>query len=196
MKYGIITYTSAQNWGGILQSFALYSYLRKQGHNVELINYRDFDSRIFKPRKQIKDIVYSVLKYRENKERIARYQKFRYDHLGLKGESVSSNSLKDLNSEYDAFITGSDQLWNCETEICYDFYLQFAEDEKLLLSYGPSFGQDAIPERFKKDVAQLLNRYDMMSVRERSGSKIVEELTGKKFQSFVILHFCLAKRIG
>lgn len=193
MKYGIITYTSAQNWGGILQSYALYSYLRKLGYNAELINYRDFDARIFKPRKQLKDIVYSALKYKENKARIARYQKFRYNHLGLKGQSVSSESLKNLNAKYDAFITGSDQLWNCETEICYDFYLQFAEDDKLLLSYGPSFGQDAIPERFKKDIAELLNRYDMMSVRERSGSKIVEELTGKKIPVVCDPTFLLSK---
>lgn len=193
MKYGIITYTSAQNWGGILQSFALYYYLCKQGYDVELINYRAFDSRIYKPRKQIKDIIYSALKYKENKARIARYQKFRYEHLELKGESITSDGLKDLNSQYDAFITGSDQLWNCETKICYDFYLQFAEDKKLLLSYGPSFGQDVIPEQFKKEVTHLLNRYDMMSVRERSGSKIVEELTGKKIPVVCDPTFLLCK---
>lgn len=181
MKYGIITYTSAQNWGGILQAYALYYYLKKDGYDVDLLNYRAFDSRLFKPRKQIKDIIFSVLKQRENRQRIQRYIDFRAKNLCLQGEPVSNGEeLKALNKTYDAFITGSDQLWNCETEICYDFYLQFAEDSKLLLSYGPSFGQDEIPEKFEKEVARLLERYDLMSVRESSGSKIVEKLTGKK----------------
>lgn len=181
MKYGIITYTSAQNWGGILQAYALYHYLKQENYDVELLNYRAFDARIFKPRKQAKDVLYSVVKYGENKQRIQRYVDFRAKNLCLQGEPVSNaEELKALNMTYDAFITGSDQLWNCETEICYDFYLQFAEDSKLLLSYGPSFGQDEIPGKFEEEVARLLNRYDLMSVRESSGSKIVEKLTGKK----------------
>lgn len=181
MKYGIITYTSAQNWGGILQAYALYYYLKKGGYDVDLLNYRPFDSRLFKPRKQIKDIFFSVLKQRENRQRIQRYIEFRAKNLCLRGEPISkSEELEALNKTYDAFITGSDQLWNCETEICYDFYLQFVEDSKLRLSYGPSFGQDEIPEKFEKDVARLLKRYNLMSVRESSGSKIVEKLTGKK----------------
>ena len=70
MKYGIITYTSAQNWGGILQAYALEKYLTDIGVDSELINYRAFDSRWFKPRKQLKDIVFSILRYPECKKRI------------------------------------------------------------------------------------------------------------------------------
>lgn len=164
-----------------IKAYALYYYLKKGGYDVDLLNYRPFDSRLFKPRKQIKDIFFSVLKQRENRQRIQRYIEFRAKNLCLRGEPISkSEELEALNKTYDAFITGSDQLWNCETEICYDFYLQFVEDSKLRLSYGPSFGQDEIPEKFEKDVARLLKRYNLMSVRESSGSKIVEKLTGKK----------------
>ena len=98
MKYGIITYTSAQNWGGILQAYALYYYLKKDGYDVDLLNYRSFDSRLFKPRKQIKDIIFSVLKQRENRQRIQRYIDFRAKNLCLQGEPVSNGEeLKALN---------------------------------------------------------------------------------------------------
>lgn len=180
MKCGIITYTSAQNWGGILQSYALYHYMKMQGYDVELINYRKFDGKKFKPRKNIKDIVYSVFMMRQNISRVKRYEQFRNTYLDLNNPVVvSKQEMESLNLRYDAFITGSDQLWNCETEICYDFYLEFVKDDKLLFSYGPSFGQDEIPKKFEPEVKRLLNRYNMMSVREKSGKKIVEQLTGK-----------------
>ncbi|MDM8125540.1 polysaccharide pyruvyl transferase family protein [Mediterraneibacter glycyrrhizinilyticus] len=183
MKYGIITYTSAQNWGGILQAYALKKYLSDIGVDIELINYRAFDSRWFKPRKQLKDIIFSILKYSECKNRIESYECFRKQYMGLDGPVFTTHEeLKTLNSVYDAFITGSDQLWNCETEICYDFYLDFVQDSKKKLAYGPSFGQDKIPEQFEQEVTRLLKRYDVKSVRERSGQRIVERLTGEKIQ--------------
>ena len=183
MKYGIITYTSAQNWGGILQAYALEKYLTDIGVDSELINYRAFDSRWFKPRKQLKDIVFSILRYPECKKRIDSYERFRKQNMGLDGLTYTTHEeLKTLNNKYDAFITGSDQLWNCETEICYDFYLDFVQKDKKKLAYGPSFGQETIPEQFEQEVARLLKRYDAKSVREKSGQRIVEKLTGEKIQ--------------
>lgn len=181
MKYGIITYTSAQNWGGILQAYALNKYISDLGVDCKLINYRKFDGRWFKPRKQLKDILFTLLKYKECKERIKSYEEFREQYMGLKEPTYTSqNELRSLNREFDAFITGSDQLWNCETKINYDFYLDFVEDKKKKLSYGPSFGQDKIPKQFEEEVARLLKQYDVMSVREKSGQAIVERLIRKK----------------
>lgn len=45
MKCGIITYTSAQNWGGQLQSYSLNEYIRSLGIDCELINYKTLDAR-------------------------------------------------------------------------------------------------------------------------------------------------------
>lgn len=181
MKYGIITYTSAQNWGGILQAYALKKHITDLGVDCRLINYRAFDSRWFKPRKQLKDIIATVLKYSQCKERVRAYEQFRQRYMGLNDVPVSTKEeMEALNSQYDAFITGSDQLWNCETRICYDFYLDFVHDDKKKLAYGPSFGQEQIPQQFEGEVARLIKRYDAKSVRERSGQKIVERLTGEK----------------
>lgn len=181
MKYGIITYTSAQNWGGVLQAYALKKHITDLGVDCRLINYRAFDSRWFKPRKQLKDIIATVLKYSQCKERVRAYEQFRQRYMGLNDVPVSTKEeMEALNSQYDAFITGSDQLWNCETQICYDFYLDFVHDDKKKLAYGPSFGQEQIPQQFEGEVARLIKRYDAKSVRERSGQKIVERLTGEK----------------
>ena len=38
MKIGIITIHNSPNYGACLQSFALYKYLKQQGHDVEIID--------------------------------------------------------------------------------------------------------------------------------------------------------------
>lgn len=39
MKIDFITYSAATNYGAMLQTYGLYSFLVSQGHNVETINY-------------------------------------------------------------------------------------------------------------------------------------------------------------
>ena len=45
MKVGILTFHWATNYGAVLQCYALQEYLRNEGHEVEIINYkpRKFD---------------------------------------------------------------------------------------------------------------------------------------------------------
>lgn len=40
MKIGILTFHWATNYGAVLQCYALQEYLREQGHDVEIINYK------------------------------------------------------------------------------------------------------------------------------------------------------------
>jgi hypothetical protein len=39
MKIGILTYHRAHNYGAMLQAYALRSFLREQGHQVEFVDY-------------------------------------------------------------------------------------------------------------------------------------------------------------
>ena len=40
MKTGILTFHAAHNYGAVLQAYALQEYLKKLGHEVEVIDYR------------------------------------------------------------------------------------------------------------------------------------------------------------
>ena len=40
MKIGILTFHCAHNYGAVLQCYAMQEFLRSQGHDVEIINYR------------------------------------------------------------------------------------------------------------------------------------------------------------
>ena len=43
MKIGIVTFNSAHNYGAVLQAWALQEYLKSEGHDPSVINYRIFD---------------------------------------------------------------------------------------------------------------------------------------------------------
>lgn len=86
----------------------------------------------------------------------------------------------DLNEEFDFFVAGSDQIWNCEVTGVEPFwFLDFARKEKRF-SYAASFGMDALPERGKMWYKERLRNFSAISVREKSGRGIVRELLDKE----------------
>ena len=41
MKIGILTFHGAHNYGSVLQAYALSTWLKDQGHDVQIINLRN-----------------------------------------------------------------------------------------------------------------------------------------------------------
>ena len=56
--------------------------------------------------------------------------------------------------------------------------LKFVEDNKKI-AFSASFGISELPEQYKQKTAEALKTFKAISVREDSGKKIVEELTGR-----------------
>ncbi|MCL2470341.1 MAG: polysaccharide pyruvyl transferase family protein [Propionibacteriaceae bacterium] len=98
-------------------------------------------------------------------------------------ERRTKQAMGELNNEFQAFLCGSDQLWNPTIDIVDDEnFLSFADDGKLLVSYATSFGGNAMDARWKKPVIQRniknLQRFDSVSVREDYGAKIARDVFG------------------
>ena len=55
-------------------------------------------------------------------------------------------------------------------------FLDFVESSKLKIAYAPSFGTTAVPDEFKNELRFLLGRFDAISVREKQGKKILNDL--------------------
>ena len=112
------------------------------------------------------------------------FDKFRINNLKISDEYISYAELQKLNSEFDVFICGSDQIWS---PISFDekFYLNFADNNKII-SYAPSFGINKIEDDYiKNKIKNLILRFNFISVRERQGEKIIKDLTGQE-QQFVL----------
>ena len=193
MRIATITYSWAQNWGAVLQAYALVEYLNSQGHDAKLIRYRPFDDRLISTVKSIPDGIVDLLTISQSKRRIDRYNEFRKNALKLTQQCVTHDELKALNDDFDCFITGSDQVWNIGRGANMDFYLTFADENKKRVSYAASFGVSAIPCEHQQDVTKGLSNIQMISVREESGRKIVSELDGRVAEVVLDPVFLLSK---
>lgn len=199
MKIGIITYwQSNDNYGQLLQCWALQQYLKDKGHQPYLIRY-DFINRtlpVNKWKKVLKLLlVYPALRaiWRKSKlksveDKIAsltiknkerRFDKFRDDRI--EQSKVVYHSLAELRAnppQADAYITGSDQVWSQllnikENEV---FFLNFGDSATKRISYAASFAMDEYPLNLYAILKDNLSRFDAISVREKAGVDICKNV--------------------
>jgi hypothetical protein len=192
-RIGIVTWFAHQNYGQVLQAFALQTTIKQLGYEPELINYQPrtvtskttsiFET-IFSRLPQITaSKVLRVLTrelYQLYHNRIsARKRLFktfvkRYLKVGQEVANINQLSL-----HYDGFICGSDQIWAPPVFNEY-YYLSFETDPKRKISYAPSFGLNTIPESLSKLVAAYTTNIKNLSVREETGANLLEELIGRR----------------
>lgn len=196
MDIAIITFINKRtnNYGQILQAYALQTYLQRRGHNVRHILYspiRSIDGRTtnkdkFKP--SINSIRAIILKYLIQPYRIYRNKCFNKKSPKDFSEFIDNylniipkhyHSLKELQLNYpqsDAYVCGSDQIWNTGTDSYAEaYYLNFGPKNSLRIAYAPSFGKETTDEGFLKFLKVQLSRFNIISTRELSGVKICKE---------------------
>lgn len=189
MKIGILTFWQSQdNYGQILQCWALQKYLREKGHDAFLIRYTHETPKSLLG-EQIKKIikVYPVLikigKILKNAEAHdentsipnRHFDEFKERYI-TKSPSIYKNivDLQRNPPQADCYIVGSDQVWahllnNKNNEV---YYLNFGDDKIRRISYAASFSMEQYPFELYKKLRKNLLRLDAVSVRERSGISI------------------------
>jgi len=192
MKIKTITCHNVYNHGAILQEFALLKYLEMEGHEAETINYQPAyladNYKLFTVPSQkwksnfIKKAIYIILKMPGRLKDLKRYKLFdefsqHYIQETKKIYKTNDEIIDDLPLA-DAYICGSDQVWNSLFQNGKDpsFYLDFAPSNKLKISYAASFAIDKLDEKIKPFVKAKVKKIDHISVRESSGIKILKDL--------------------
>lgn len=188
MKIGIVTITELDNFGNRLQNYALQQVLREFGHTVEtipnLIIYKYRKNRVWKAFfKLYGSLKWFLLKDRGILSCLEKQAKFEaYDSRSFCFSSKRStiNYIPpDLDSDYDVFVAGSDQIWNSYFLFNFDFnFLRFAQPYKRI-AYAASFGTDHVKDEYVKKFSNYLSELAHISVREIAGKRIVENLTDK-----------------
>jgi hypothetical protein len=82
-------------------------------------------------------------------------------------------------SKYSAFLVGSDQLWRTDSVEAGYFTLDFVPDDILKVAYSTSFGIKEVPWFQIKKNKKFLNRFDFISVREKSAANLIKELINR-----------------
>lgn len=94
-------------------------------------------------------------------------------------ESGYTPGQADFADEYDAYICGSDQVWNpTYPSTGSAYFLQFVPEHKRI-AFAPSFGIGKLPEALNALYERWLNGIPYLSVREEKGAGIIMQLTGR-----------------
>lgn len=190
MKAGVITFHSAHNYGASLQTWALQKALKKIDVEPCVIHYHpEIIDRLYRAPKQntfAKKRRYLLKKkYRatvqKQWEKYEKYQAFLKEQFNLLGDFTDYEQLSRANLGLDAYITGSDQVWNSDHIGGFDpaYFLNFAEPGKKKISYAASVGRDYIYAQYRKNFEESLKDFTAISVREESAKPAIEELANR-----------------
>jgi hypothetical protein len=176
MKVGIITVHSVPNYGAVLQAYALATYLREREIDAETIDYRQPDlEELYRMRWRIPPPIKHWLRLRKNTQ-------FVENQLPLSPKRYHSVNefLPDVKN-YDAFITGSDQVWFTGPVQGYDpmYFLDFPAPGKRKISYAASVGGTTDFAESREKVARAVADIGYPGVRDAHTSSMVEPFASR-----------------
>lgn len=183
MKIGILTLPIKSNYGGILQAYALLTFLKKQGYDAWSVR-RRWNS-------ENQSILHKLFKQMYHALIIRKFNKFIKKYIQPQTEIIDTkdkiNAL--ISKGFDAFIVGSDQVWRMRHVYGadYNYFLDFTKDFNVKrISYAASFGVDYWDDPNAEEsipiVKEFMQKFDAISVREDSGIELCKTLFGVKAQ--------------
>ncbi|MBE6959436.1 MAG: polysaccharide pyruvyl transferase family protein [Ruminococcaceae bacterium] len=189
-KIAMITFHASHNNGSMLQALALQTALEKNGCDVEIVNFSNEGQRnLYAPlptphnwKQCIKWLIWAS-NYKELKRQHAAYDAFLNKYFKLTNEEYhKTEQLSALNSNYDAFVTGSDQVWNIK---CIDaddaYFLSFVKD-KPKFAYAVSLGaNNAFDGEQGEKYTAYIRDFTGISVREKNAQKWIKQATGETY---------------
>lgn len=191
MKIKTITCHEVYNHGASLQEYALLEFLNSNGHQAQTLHYKpDYLSGHFNlwsvgnPKFNLPVIkqLYLLAKLPGRLKLMPRKKAFdQFAEKYIPTDKILYKTNEDLKQnlpQADAFICGSDQIWNSFFQNGKDpaFYLNFVPNNKRKIAYAASFAIDELEDEVKPLVKENVSQMDYVGVRETSGVRILNEL--------------------
>lgn len=184
-KTGIITMHRVENYGSLLQAYALQQCLTKLGVNSEIIDYKypneaHYFNGVKSKIRRLVSSLFDVFLGFPKLQRRKKFRKFIERYLILSSSMYhTKEEIEENPPYYDFYLTGSDQVWNPKyVSTDPTFMFSFVKGEIVCASYASSFATEIIPKEYLDDYSTYLSRYKLISVRESSGVEIVRKITG------------------
>lgn len=156
---GILSFPFADNYGAVLQSYALKRFLEKKGFSVSLIDYKPIY--MVPIRTRIRQVV------KQNKQE-KKFNAFRDSYLNISRKK-----------KFELVIVGSDQVWNPEIIECDYRWIEPPCMYNKIMAYAASIGKDYLTKNeslfFENEKSKLLT-YNAISVRETAGRKLLNNI--------------------
>ena len=206
---GILTFYWADDYGALLQCYALKTYMSRFD-NTAVIPYYPKNlryryrllkySRSDKMRKKIRMVVHQ-LRTKEFYSRLAaklRMAHFRRRFLTADFRKLdSARSIPAYRPGISAYIVGSDQVWNPEiTEGLQEgYFCAFPKPEGVrFIAYAASIGSERLDVVYDARIARYFENFAAVSVREGTSASYIEKLYGREPETVVDPVFLLEKK--
>ncbi len=199
MRIGVITLSdSADNYGQLLQCYALQEYLKEQGHAPYLIRYIPSKSPMLeriRTNLSWKKIHYyfsaagkqereSKQQFRAKNSLLNKQREFEaFRKHAIETTPITYHSIQELRRNpppADIYICGSDQVWGGVYELANTaaLFLDFGDKKTKRVSYAASMGgkPQSLTTADKRRLKSFLKRFDAISVREASAQTVCREL--------------------
>lgn len=195
-KVGIITlFHGSMNYGGVLQACALCRVLDQMGipnEQIRCVYEEEREKRtlaqtirkLLDPRVVLRRIRYEINGIRSEKEKSGRQEvfgRFNKQFVNSSERVYHAGTIHECLGEYDAFITGSDQVWNPEW-YCPTLFLDFVPSDKPKIAYAASLGKSSLTEAQQEKFRNNLKDFRAISVREADAVDIVSPLSAVKVE--------------
>ena len=190
-KVKIVTLSASNNYGAVLQNYALSKKLRDLGFEVETVKLRD--TRVSKllyilhPFATLQKFIglgvsisriFSVGSSNTVAPDPKIFTEFREKYVGITDEGYTYEKLEKISQKPYAYIVGSDAVWSSDAVFKPPIHLlKFESDEMVKkISYAASFGKGALEKYQRKEFREQLKKFSGIGVREESGIQIIKKL--------------------
>src|SRR5690554_2294417 len=192
-RIAILTQPLGHNYGGLLQAYALQTYLKKLGCEVETLDRRVEGAGRISLKGHALNLARLMLgriKSLPTESRqawvLSELAAFRDRRLAMSPRIVSEQEVRNYyrDRDFDAFVVGSDQVWRPRySPSILNFYLGFLDDIKSpakRIAYAASFGVDdwEYSSELTEKCKILAQNFDAISVRESSAVSLCKDKLG------------------
>lgn len=174
MKIGIVTVHSVPNYGAVLQAYALSNHLRASGADAWIVDYRQPQlEEMYRFRWSLPPRVNHWLRLNRNATFVEKSLPLAPGRCRSVAEFVSGAG------SYDAFITGSDQVWFTGPVQYFDpmYFLDFDVGRSRKISYAASAGGTTHFGEFEPRVREALAGFSHIGVRDSHTAQLVSPLS-------------------
>ncbi len=168
-KIGILTFQFADNYGAVLQCYALRRVINNMADcRAEVINYIPDSFQYSKTWEN------EYEEYLSHKKR-ADFQYFLLVNCGIDKPVIHSASE---DEPYDYYVVGSDQIWSTGME---EYFLPGIVDKAKCIAYAASIGLQEDAPGLRKDILKkYIPKFKYVSVREYVHAALIEKICGRK----------------
>lgn len=211
----LINFHYAHNYGAVLQSLALYTFLKQKGYDVQVINYQPYyqkqyyiqypnpviaaywryrmcwreprNLRLYQAVRWAASTLYGYRKAGKRAIVIQAFQPFVDKHLNQTQKYSTLHALRKNPPLADIYICGSDQIWNPDVTFGLDpaYFLDFGNQQTKRIAYAVSPCSALDISIFDEQLMKFLPAFDAISLRENEKRNEIEQIYKNK------VHLCM-----